>query len=184
MAKARSKKASKRPRERWRSIPGFPYYEVSDLGRVRTYKGVNQHSPPRKTPKLMKQRLGRDGYKRVTLQNAAGEKEVLSVHLAVGRAFLGDGGGRVLRHKDGDPSNPKLSNLEYGSQKDNSKDKLRHGTDSRGEKNAASLLSEEEVREILQLKGRMSQREIGNLFGISRQAVSDIHRGITWTYDE
>jgi predicted XRE-type DNA-binding protein len=36
----------------------------------------------------------------------------------------------------------------------------------------------------LQLKGRMSQREIGNLFGISRQAVSDIQRGVTWTYDE
>lgn len=158
-------------------------YEVSDLGRVRTYKGKNQYAAPRTKPKLMRQRIGSEGYKRVTLQNKKGEKQVVSVHLLVARAFLGRAGGRVVRHRDGKPSNPTLTNLEYGSQSENSKDKLRHGTDARGDKNASALLNEREVRKILQLKGRKTQLQIADQFGISRQAVSDIHRGITWTYD-
>lgn len=131
----------------------------------------------------MRQRIGSEGYKRVTLQNKKGDKEVVSVHLLVARAFLGRAGGRVVRHKDGDPSNPALANLEYGSQGENSMDKLRHGTDARGGKNASALLNEREVRKILRLKGSKTQLEIADQFGISRQAVSDIHRGVTWTYD-
>ena len=166
---------------------------MSDKGRVRTYKGANQHSPPRKRPKLMRQRVGKDGYMRVTLQNKKGKKEVIATHLLVGRAFLPKpkapkAGGRVgrlvVRHKDGVRKHPRLSNLEYGTEKDNSKDKLRHGTDARGERNASSLLSEDEVDEVLEMKGLMTQQEIADHFGISRQAVSDIHRGITWSYEE
>jgi hypothetical protein len=157
---------------------------------VRTYKGANQHSPPRKRPKLMRQRVGKDGYMRVTLQNKAGKKEVIATHLLVGRAFLpkpkggGKGGRMVVRHKDGKRKRPQLSNLEYGTEKENSKDKLRHGTDSRGERNSSSLLNEDEVQEVFDLKGEMTQQEIADEFGISRQAVSDIHRGITWSYDD
>lgn len=174
---------SSRPRERWRPIPGFPLYEVSSAGRIRTYKGQNQYSKRRTRPKLMRQRLGSEGYKRVTLQNKEGEKQVVDVHLLVARAFLGSAGGRVVRHKDGDPTNPALTNLEYGSQGENSADKLRHGTDARGAKNASALLNEREVRQILRLKGRKTQLEIADKFGVSRQAVSDIHRGVTWTYE-
>jgi len=174
---------TRRPRERWRATPGFPLYEVSDLGRVRTYKGQNQYSQKRTKPKLMRQRIGSEGYKRVTLQNKSGDKQVVSVHLLVARAFLGRAGGRVVRHRDGKPSNPALTNLEYGTQGENSADKLRHGTDARGSKNASALLNEREVQEILRLKGQKTQGDIADQFGISRQAVSDIHRGVTWTYE-
>lgn len=137
----------------------------------------------------MRQREGKDGYMRVTLQNKAGKKEVIATHLLVGRAFLAkpgdDAEGRmVVRHKDGNRKHPKLANLEYGTEKENSKDKLRHGTDARGERNASSLLSEDEVHEVLELKGLWTQQEIADEFGISRQAVSDIHRGITWSYQD
>lgn len=141
----------------------------------------------------MRQRVGKDGYMLVTLQNKKGKKEVIATHLLVGRAFLtkpkapkggGWAGRQVVRHKDGVRKHPRLSNLEYGTEKDNSKDKLRHGTDARGERNASSLLSEDEVDEVLEMKDLMTQQEIADEFGISRQAVSDIHRGITWAYEE
>jgi len=163
------------------------------MGRVRTYKGANQHAPLRKRPKLMLQRVGKtDGYMRVTLQNKDGKKEVIATHLLVGRAFLPKpkkkGGGKegrlVVRHIDGIRKHPRLSNLEWGTEKENSEDKLRHGTDARGERNASSLLGEDEVAEVLEMKGLMTQQEIADEFGISRQAVSDIHRGITWSYEE
>jgi hypothetical protein len=50
-----------------------------------------------------------------------------------------------------------LSNLEYGSESDNSRDKLRHGTDGRGERNVQALLDEGEVDKIIEMKGLMTQ---------------------------
>ena len=159
-------------KERWRQAPGYPDYDVSDLGRVRSWKAGSR-------PKLMKQRPGSDGYPRVTLQNAKGEKKVERTHLLVARAFLGPARGRLVRHKSTSYS-PKLSNLEYGSYMDNHKDKYRDGTDQRGEKNSQAELIRKHAKQIYRLKGKKTQREIAERFGVSRQAVSDIHRGITW----
>jgi hypothetical protein len=73
-----------------------------------------------------------------------------------------------------------LSNLIYGTQVENADDKRDHGTLLEGEVNPSSLLSEDEVMEIYAQKGRKTQVDIAHEYGISRQAVSDIHRGITW----
>ncbi len=61
-------------------------------------------------------------------------------------------------------------------------DKYIHGTHGMGERNTQALLSEKERNKILRLKDEMTQQEIADEYGISRQAVSDIHRGITWAH--
>ena len=164
--------ARRKPSERWRQVPGYKDYDVSDLGRVRSWKGGKS--------RLMKTRKGSDGYPRVTLQDAAGKKKVERVHLLVARAFLGPARGRLVRHKDGNKARPRLTNLEYGTFLDNSDDKHKHGTDQVGERNSQAELVKKHAREIFKLKGKYTQKEIAEMFGISRQAVSDIHRGITW----
>jgi DNA-binding XRE family transcriptional regulator len=63
---------------------------------------------------------------------------------------------------------------------DNHRDKYRDGTDQRGEKNSQAELIRKHAKQIYKLKGKMTQQEIADSFGVSRQAVSDIHRGITW----
>jgi len=98
----------------------------------------------------------------------------------VARAFLGPARNRLVRHKTKSKS-PALKNLEYGSYMDNHKDKYRDGTDQRGEKNSQAELTKSHARQIYKLKGTYTQQEIAEMFGVSRQAVSDIHRGITWT---
>lgn len=168
-------------KERWKEIPGFSWYEISTQGRVRTYKGVNQNSPPRKRPVLMKIRVGDDAYPRVTMQSDSGKKLVRRVHLLVAAAFLGPARGRLVRHKNGDPGDPRLSNLKYGSHKQNSKDKYAHGTDGRGEGNSQAILTEEEVIDIYENPDGWYQQELADYYGISRQAVSDIQNGVTWT---
>ena len=168
--------------ETWKKIPGYPGYEVSNLGKIRSYKGVNQNAPLRKKPRLMKQRIADDGYPRVTLQNKDGKKVVRQVHLLVARAFLGPANGRVVLHKDGNSRNRKLSNLCYGSHQRNMDDKYAHGTHGMGEKNTQALLSEKERNQILRLKGSMTQQEIADKYGIARQTVSDIHRRVTWEH--
>lgn len=170
-----------RAKERWKKIPGFSWYEVSTLGRVRTYKGVNQNSPPRRKPVLMKIRVGDDAYPRVTMQSDKGKKLVRRVHLLVAKAFLGPARGRLVRHRDGDPGNPRLRNLKYGTKKENSDDKKVHGTDGRGEGNSQAILTEEEVMDIFKNPDGWYQQELADYYNISRQAVSDIQNGITWT---
>jgi hypothetical protein len=170
-----------RTKERWREIPGFSWYEASDLGRIRSYKPVNQYAEPPKRPKLMRTRRGTGGYLRVTMQDDKGEKRVVPVHLAVAWAWLGPPRGRVVRHLDGDVTNVKKKNLKYGSQEENIHDKYEHGTHAMGEQNSAALLTEKQVLEIYALKGIESQKSLATRYAISRQAVSDIHRGVTWS---
>ena len=159
-------------KERWRQVPGYGDYDVSTLGRIRSWKGGKS--------KLMKTRRGSDGYVRVTLQASDGNKKVERVHLLVARAFLGPARGRLVRHKDGKTWHPQLSNLEYGTYLDNKLDKHRHGTDQVGERNSQAELIRKHAKQIYRLKGKRTQKEIAEIFGVSRQAVSDIHRGITW----
>ncbi len=166
--------------EKWKKVPGFSWYEVSSKGRVRSYKPKNQNAKPPKRPKLMQTRVGHGGYLRVTMQDDYGEKRVVPVHLLVARSFFFLPNGRVVRHFTGDRSNPILSNLAYGSREENEDDKFGHGTHGLGVQNAMSLLTDREVKKIYRLKGQMSQTQIAKEYGISRQAVSDIHRGITW----
>lgn len=128
----------------------------------------------------MKTREGDDGYIRVTLQDSKGTKRVERVHILVARAFLGSARGRLVRHKDGKTWHPQLSNLEYGTYLDNSRDKRRHGTDQVGERNSQAELGLRQAKRIYKLKGKKTQKEIAEQFGVSRQAVSDIHRGVTW----
>lgn len=159
-------------KERWRQVPGFPDYDVSNLGKIRTWKSGK--------PVMMKIRIGSDGYPRVTIQDSKGLKKVCRVHVLTARAFLGPARGRLVRHKSRSKK-AALSNIEYGSYMDNHRDKYRDGTDQRGEKNSQAELTKKHARQIYKLKGKMTQKEISETFGISRQAVSDIHRRITWS---
>lgn len=169
--------------EAWKKIPGYPGYEASELGKIRSYKGVNQNAPRREHPRIMKQRTpASDGYPRVTLQDKDGQKVVRQVHLLVARTFLGPAKGRVVLHMDGKRHHPRLSNLRYGTHQVNMDDKYAHGTHGMGERNTQALLSERERNKILRLKAEMTQQEIADDYGISRQAVSDIHRGVTWSH--
>jgi hypothetical protein len=87
-----------------------------------------------------------------------------------------------VRHLDGDRTNARLSNLEYGTQAENNEDKRGHGTLLMGEENLASMITAKEAKAIYKAKGTKSQSRIADDYGMSRQAVSDIHRGITWAH--
>ena len=128
----------------------------------------------------MRTRLDRDGYPRITLQDDTGKKRVVRIHILVARAFLGPAKGRLVLHKSGKRKDPKLENLEYGSYEDNNDDKYIHGTHQMGEKNSRAEVTKKQAKEIYRLKGKLIQMEIAERYNISRQAVSDIHRGITW----
>jgi HNH endonuclease/NUMOD4 motif len=105
--------------ERWLPVPDYEdLYLVSSLGRIR--------SLPRNTTsgRIMKFQPHKDG---VQVKRA--------VHIIVARAFLGPPPeGQEVRHKDGNPPNCAVTNLHYGTHRDNMLDKQEHGTDHNANK--------------------------------------------------
>lgn len=108
--------------ETWKDIPGYPGYQISDCGRVRTYNKVTSSArfPHRKwKPRILSQKdHAKDGYLRIDLWQGK-EHHTHLVHRLVAIAFLGDREGMTVNHKDGNKKNNHLSNLEWMTLRDN-----------------------------------------------------------------
>lgn len=63
-------------------------------------------------------------------------------------------------------------------------DKIGHGTHNRGERNEQHKLTEDDVRLMRSMKGRMKHSEIAEAFGVSRSNVSLILSGKSWAWLE
>jgi hypothetical protein len=109
--------------ERWLPIPGYMGYEVSDLGRIRSWKNRGLERPLL-SPRMMHPRAtSREPYLRVIFTQS-GRRVHKRVHTLVLLAFVGPRpDGQVTRHLDGDHFNNTLVNLAYGTQLENMADK-------------------------------------------------------------
>lgn len=113
--------------EQWQPVQDFEgFYEVSDAGRI---KSLTRKAGDGRTVKerFLKMSPLSSGHIRVTLYRDGVAHRFL-VHRLVAFAFVdGDKTLNVL-HKNGDPANNRSSNLKWGTQSDNTKDAIRHGT--------------------------------------------------------
>jgi hypothetical protein len=140
----------------WRPIPGFPGYEVSDTGRVRSYwrrwfRGVGRGRGcawlPGNTSREMRFRVDpRTGYCHVQLRRD-GKAHQRYLHRLVLEAFRGPcPPGHETRHLDGVRSNNVLTNLAWGTKAENEADRHRHGTVLRGDRHPSRLHPERLAR--------------------------------------
>lgn len=89
--------------------------------------------------------------------------------------------GKVARHLDGNSENDVPENLEWGTQKENCQDTIRHGRSTRGEKNHHSRLTRWEVLEIRERRGDGEMlKAIAEDFEVSEQTICDIVKRRTW----
>lgn len=74
--------------------------------------------------------------------------------------------------------------LFLGTKKDNTHDMLKKGrsNSARGSKSGNSKLTDNQVIQIRQLKGKMTLAKIGEQFGITKENVWYIHRNHTWRH--
>ncbi len=86
-----------------------------------------------------------------------------------------------VAHGNGDGLDNRQQNLRWDTRARNHADKVEHGTNNDGEANGGAKLTVEQVREIRSLRYRLSQSEIGSLFGISQQQVGRILSGKKWS---
>ena len=149
----------------FKSIPGYPRYEINEEGVVRN---INRQFV------LKQQRIAR--YHSVTLFNDTGN-HTCYIHHLVALTFISERpNGMWIRHLDGNPSNNSLSNLRYGSQLDNASDRALHGT-------WGQSLTERHVRVMRGLyKCGFTQVRLRKLFKLHSSTVSRIITGKTWKY--
>lgn len=176
-------------KEEWKAVVGFTGYEVSNKGRVRSYRQCRSGHPP-KIRKPIKTRFNPKKttqvyYWEIGLIDPAGKKKVKYVHHLVLEAFVGPRPteDHVAAHCNGNSLDPRLSNLRWATRSENEMDKHKHGTIKRGEKNN-SKITEHQARQIKYdpFWKRGSAAKWAAAFGISTCTVYKIRRGIKWSY--
>lgn len=156
----------------WRPIPGIERYEASNTGLIRNGKRGNVIKPS-----LLK------GYESVCIYDlVCGGTARRTVHRLVALAFLG-ADVRPIRHLDGNCLNNNVANLAYGTAKENSMDRDRHGTTQRGEAHYKAKLNAEIVARIrsFQSQGK-GCAEIGRLVGLNRSRTHEVMKRVTWKH--
>lgn len=158
----------------WVQVVGFPDYEVSDAGEVRSHR--------RKAPVPMVPRIGRGGYHRVLLRDAFGAGNMRSIHRLALEAFVGPcPDGMEACHNNGNRTDNRLSNLRWDTKAGNARDRFKHGTDGSGERNGSSRLTLLEAESIrAEVASGACRVDVAVKYGVTPSLVSQIVLGRAW----
>jgi hypothetical protein len=157
----------------WQPVVNFEgYYEVSNQGHV---KSITRHAT---AGGILKPKRDKDGYASYVLC-VDGVRKSVRGHRLVLEAFVGPSD-KLACHRDGDVSNNCLSNLYWGTPKDNMRDRVRHGN-AYGHGSVLTQFAVWVIKRMLS-EGHYAQTEIGRMFGVSKYVIFDIKRGKTWRW--
>lgn len=154
-------------KEIWRDVPKYKgYYQVSSLGNVRSLIQWNGHRYiKRNEPYILSQSNTTTGYKKVELVKD-GVVKSKKVHRLVAKAFIPlIKDKNIINHKDGDPKNNCVDNLEWCTQSEN----IQHAYD-------IGLMKRKicENKEKLIIKDYLSKirlEEIAYKYGIEKNSI-------------
>ena len=112
-------------KDEWATVEGFDFYEVNRLGQVR------------RKAQILKPGAIPTGHLTVALCVGKGKPKSMYVHRLIALAFLDDSpeGKPLVNHKNGNPKDNRLENLEWASYSEN----IRHGYRSNGRRNPDEL---------------------------------------------
>jgi hypothetical protein len=149
--------------EVWQDIPGFPSYQASTNGQIRSAKSG--------TWKLLRVTgHPKTGYVAVSLR-VNGRYITRSVHRLIALTFIGPSNGCDVNHINGDKRDNRLANLEYLTRGDNH----RHAYATCLRAPVGKKLTDEQVRCIAEMRGQAIQTVIARQFGVSRSTIAFIH---------
>lgn len=162
-------------------------YEVSSEGRVRSLcRVVSAYSakagkvvPLARKGQILSQNSAGSGYMTACLSKD-GISKTVRVAALVCSAFHGKRpSGMFVCHNDGNKTNNRKGNLRWDSPKNNTRDRIAHKTDLRGEQVLTAKFSPIQVAAI---KGGMRFCEASSQFGISKSQYYRIVRGEAWAH--
>ena len=155
-------------KDRLYTIPRFSYYNITKDGRV-----WSNYSK-----KWLKIFTNQDGYLYVSLCRK-GKSYNRPIHTLLLEAFVSlRPKGMEARHLDDNNQNNSLSNLKWGTHKENMQDTVKH----RGRNGGNLKLSESDVRMIIYMwrTGLFTQTEIADVYSVTLSCINHIIDGRNW----
>jgi len=168
--------------EEWRNIRNFSKYQVSNYGRVRSWKGEGYY--------IRKATKNQDGYLVIHLRNEDSKICSFRVHRLVLETFIGPCPKKYeTNHKDGDKGNNRIKNLEWVTHQYNMQHAVKEGLFNPswpifiGEQQGNSKLKNGEVWLIKKLLWHgLSTRKIAKIFKVGKSAIHSISSKRTWSH--
>jgi len=171
--------------ERWLPVPGFEdWYEVSDLGRVRSYHPPHGGRGRRKRPYLLTPvAKGTGKYLMVTLRQGDTIEDAY-VHTLVLTAFVGPRPPKnEARHGPNGRHDNSRANLCWGTIQENHQDRTRDDAVIWGERHGNAKLT---AAAVLDCRKRFAAGEkladLAREYGVSNGGLSQAVNGVTWPH--
>jgi hypothetical protein len=163
------------PNEIWKPIPNYEsFYEISNHGRVMVLK---------KDGRYLRKLNYATPYPCVSVRDIDGNgQKSLYVHKLVAKLFIGNRpDGFVIRHLDGNRLNNHVSNLAYGTTRENYDDTIKHKVHA-GENNSRALLNERSVKaiKILNKEFNLDKYNLAKAFDVNHATIRAILSGRNW----
>ena len=152
------------------------YYEVSNLGKVRSLKrtGITNYGKREYGGKFINPFICNSGYLAVNLTKKGYRKQYL-LHRLVLEAFLGKPPeGMECCHNNGIKIDCKLENLRWDTRKNNHKDQIIHGTKPK----VSKKITKEIAEEIKELQDKL--HEISKKYNLSKIQIWRIKTNKAW----
>ena len=163
--------------EEWRSIPGYPGYEASNLGRIRSLRSGEA--------RILKQHKSQKGYLRANIKHENGKRHCQNVHRFIALAFIPNPEKLPeVNHINGIKDDNVVENLEWCTSSENHL----HAYRVLGKKSAVkgkhfnreAKLSPTEVRIIRTTSLGLS--ELAEYFGVDQSTVFNVRKKKTYKY--
>lgn len=170
----------KEVKEVWKDIIEYEgLYQISSFGNVKSFKRY-------KEGKLLQPKSDKDGYKEIGIRDIQGNRKFKRVHRIVAEAFLENPNNYTfVNHKDNDPSNNNIENIEWCTIEYNNKYRFSNGNAShKGSKHPIASITEETAIKIYKLghSGNYTETQLAKMFNTTRSVVNKIRLDKSWTH--
>ena len=170
--------------EEWKVIDGYgERYTVSNTGKVRREVPTHMYT----AHSLLSYNIRRN-YRYVQLWNRETKRrDSHAVHQLVATYFIGPcpDGKTEVNHRDGDPTNNHVDNLEWVTHQENQQhafDELNRES-LKGEQHGCAKLTEADIYDIRAMfRDGLGNKEIAIKYGVTRQAIRAVRLGISWKH--
>lgn len=178
--------------EVWKSIPDLPFYEASNLGRIRSvtrYKTIANRWGGKTTRihygRVLAEKLKPNGCGGFYASFYSDGGKYIQVNRAVCSAWNGrpPSDRHEAAHLDGDSTNNAATNLVWATPTENASHKVSHGTAPRGIKNGCAKLSDVKVRNIRSSAASgTTKAELAKKYKVSISVISLVTLRKSWTH--